>query len=102
MDKLLNYSFISDLLIFFLDYSSGGNGSPTERAVISYAAQKNITKQELGNIELLLFQAKFITRCPSRVEDRFVNFNPGALTTEGIKLARKLANNGCSSLIIAL
>ncbi|EJE98246.1 hypothetical protein LM596_08180 [Liquorilactobacillus mali] len=98
----MNYSFISDLLIFFLTYSDMGNASLNERVVITYAAKKNVSKQELGNIELLLFQANFITRCPNRIEDRFVNFTPGTLTSEGIILARKLSNGDCSSLFIAL
>ncbi|MDN7144306.1 hypothetical protein QS460_00050 [Liquorilactobacillus mali] len=99
---MLNYSFISDFLIFLLTYSDMGNANPNERVVITYAAKRSVSKQELGNIELLLFQANFITRCPNRIEDRFVNFTPGALTPDGIVLARKLSNGDCSSLIIAL
>ncbi|WP_057741985.1 hypothetical protein [Liquorilactobacillus capillatus] len=78
---MLDYTFIREF-IFFINNSHNSSG-PTEKETLIFATRCGIGKHELGYVEVLLFEAAFITHKPSCIENRFVNLTPGVLTPAG-------------------
>lgn len=89
---MIDYEFVEAFLMFMSQFYSEEGEEPKERELIDFSFTMGVGLRQLATVEMLLFTAQIITKCPKKIENHFVNLCPGNLTAAGWDLVDQLGN----------